>query len=99
MLACDLFVFGLPMNNFSVPAVFKSYIDQIVRVGRTFSFDPEQPEHYRGLIEGKTITVVAARGDVGYGPEGPYWSRSHLEPNVADVFRFLESCGHQDRGG
>jgi len=55
LLACELYVVGLPMYNFSVPAVFKGYIDQIVRVGRTFSFDPEQPEPYKGLIEGKTI--------------------------------------------
>jgi FMN-dependent NADH-azoreductase len=33
--------------------------------------------------------VVAARGDSGYGPEGPHWSKNHLEPYVADVFRFL----------
>jgi FMN-dependent NADH-azoreductase len=90
LLACDLYVLGLPMYNFSVPAVFKSYIDQIVRVGRTFSFQPEQqPEAYKGLIGGKTVVVVAARGDSGYGPEGPHRSKNHLEPYVADVFRFL----------
>ena len=90
LLACDLYVLGLPMYNFGVPAVFKSYIDQIVRVGRTFSFHPaQQPEPYKGLIGGKTVVVVAARGDSGYGPEGPHWSKNHLEPYVVDVFRFL----------
>lgn len=89
LLASDLYVLGLPMYNFGVPAVFKCYIDQIVRVGRTFAFHPEQPEPYRGLIGGKTVIVVAARGDSGYGPEGPNWSKNHLEPHVADVFRFL----------
>ena len=78
-----------PQLHFSVPAVFKGYIDQIVRVGRTFSFDPEQPEPDKGLIEGKTVVVVAARGDAGYGPEGPNWSKNHLEPYVSEVFRFL----------
>jgi FMN-dependent NADH-azoreductase len=89
LLACDLYVVGLPMYNFSVPAVFKGYIDQIVRVGRTFSFDPEHPEPYKGLIEGKTIVVVAARGDAGYGPGGTHWSKNHLEPYVTEVFRFI----------
>lgn len=90
LLACDLYVLGLPMYNFSVPAAFKAYIDQIVRVGRTFSFHPEQhPEPYKGLVKGKTVVVVAARGDGGYGPDGPHWSKNHLEPYVADVFRFL----------
>ncbi len=28
---------GVPMYNFNVPSTFKAYIDQIVRVGRTFA--------------------------------------------------------------
>jgi FMN-dependent NADH-azoreductase len=55
-LAADLYVIGIPMYNFSVPSTFKAYIDevnaapggslqenvdQIVRVGRTFAFEPE----------------------------------------------------------
>jgi FMN-dependent NADH-azoreductase len=31
------------MYNFSVPAQFKAYIDNIVRVGRTFGFDRARP--------------------------------------------------------
>jgi FMN-dependent NADH-azoreductase len=89
LFACDLYVLGLPMYNFSVPGVFKSYIDQIVRVGRTFSFHPEKPLPYKGLMKGKAIVIVAARGDAGYGPDGPHGSQNHLEPYVADVFRFL----------
>ena len=34
--AADVYVFGIPMYNFSVPGVFKSYIDQVVRAGVTF---------------------------------------------------------------
>ena len=39
LVAADLIVVGLPMYNFSVPAQFKAWIDNIVRVGRTFGFD------------------------------------------------------------
>jgi len=28
--------FSVPMYNFSIPSNFKAYIDQVVRVGRTF---------------------------------------------------------------
>jgi len=48
------------MYNFGVPAVLKAYIDQIVRVGRTFSRD------YQGLAVGKKVYVVSARGASGY---------------------------------
>ena len=41
LLAADVIVAGVPMYNFGVPAAFKAYIDNIVRVGRTFGFDRE----------------------------------------------------------
>ncbi len=34
LLAAELYVFGIPMYNYSIPANFKAYIDQIVRVRR-----------------------------------------------------------------
>ncbi len=90
LFAADLYVFAVPMYNFSVPSVFKSYIDQIVRVGRTFSFDPNNREQpYQGLIKGKQIVLITARGDAGYGPNGPNRIHNHLDPYIADVFAFL----------
>jgi FMN-dependent NADH-azoreductase len=41
-LAADVYVIGVPMYNFSIPSAFKAYIDQIVRVGRTFAIEPEE---------------------------------------------------------
>ena len=38
-LQADRYLFSIPMYNFSIPANFKAYIDQIVRVGRTFAVD------------------------------------------------------------
>jgi FMN-dependent NADH-azoreductase len=90
LFACDLYVFGIPMYNYSVPSVFKSYIDQIVRVGRTFSFDPnDKLQPYRGLLPNKSMVLVTARGDAGYGPNGPHRAKNHLEPYVTEVFGFL----------
>lgn len=40
----DILVWGVPMYNFGPPAAFKAYIDQIVRINRTFTFDPGNPE-------------------------------------------------------
>lgn len=39
LLAADIIVAGVPMYNFGPPAQFKAWIDNIVRVGRTFGFD------------------------------------------------------------
>ena len=37
LFAHDIYIFGIPMYNFGVPAGFKAYIDQIVMVGPAFT--------------------------------------------------------------
>jgi FMN-dependent NADH-azoreductase len=49
-IAADRYVFGVPMYNFSVPSTFKAYIDQIVRVNRTFAVNEQD---YQGLVNGQ----------------------------------------------
>ncbi len=61
--AAAIYVFGVPMYNFGVPSVLKAYIDQVVRAGVTFN-----PQNYQGLLQGKKMYVVTARGGGGYGP-------------------------------
>jgi FMN-dependent NADH-azoreductase len=50
-LAADIYVIGVPMYNFSVPSVFKAYIDQIVRIGRTFAFEPDETANVYARLE------------------------------------------------
>ena len=57
----DEYVLGVAMHNFSIPAVIKLWIDQVVRGGRTFSYGPEGP---KGLLAGKKATILAATGGV-----------------------------------
>ncbi|MCB1668174.1 MAG: NAD(P)H-dependent oxidoreductase [Porticoccaceae bacterium] len=57
-------VIGLPMYNLGVPAVFKSYIDHIVRVGETFKYTDTGPV---GLLEDRPVYVVTARGGMYQG--------------------------------
>jgi FMN-dependent NADH-azoreductase len=60
----DHVVIGTPMFNFSIPAVLKAYIDQIVRVGVTVS-----PNNV-GLLTGKKATIILASGG-DFGPGSP----------------------------
>ena len=48
------------MWNFGIPYKLKHYIDVIVQPGYTFSFSPE--EGYKGLMGGKPVAAVYARG-------------------------------------
>ena len=70
----DEYVFGVAMHNFSIPSVFKLWIDQVVRAGRTFSYGGAKgPE---GLLTGKKATILVATGGV-YQAGSPIASLTH----------------------
>ena len=56
------YVFGVPIYNFSVPAGFKAYIDQIVIPGRTYTYTAGGSGNRTGLLKGKKATVIMSRG-------------------------------------
>src|SRR5688572_9117295 len=37
--AADLIVIGTPMYNYGMPSALKAWFDQVIRIGRSFSFD------------------------------------------------------------
>ncbi|MGL4619563.1 MAG: FMN-dependent NADH-azoreductase [Chroococcidiopsis sp.] len=89
-LAADIYVIGIPMYNFSVPGVFKSYIDQIVRIGRTVAYEPnEVADVYKPLVLGKRMFIIEARGDSGFEPGGRYEKMNHHDPYLITVFGFM----------
>jgi FMN-dependent NADH-azoreductase len=90
LLAADLIVLGVPMYNFTVPSGLKAYIDQIVRVGVTFAFDPENEQQpYKPLVHGKRLIAIVATGDTGYETGGRYERLNHLDPYLRTVFGFI----------
>lgn len=90
LLRSDVLVLGVPMYNFSIPSTLKAYIDQIVRVGRTFLFEPaDETRPYKPLVHGKKAFVVTARGDTGYGPGEPNAAMNHLDPYLQTIFGFI----------
>ncbi len=81
----DEYVIGVPMHNFSVPSVLKLWIDQIARVGRTFSYANGKP---KGLITGKKATFIVATGGI-YDTHTQMASFNFVEPYLPSVFGFL----------
>ncbi len=61
LMAADTVVIAAPMINFSIPSNLKSWIDYIARAGRTFSYSESGP---KGLVTGKRVFLVVARGGV-----------------------------------
>ncbi|HEY0585755.1 MAG TPA: NAD(P)H-dependent oxidoreductase [Pseudoduganella sp.] len=92
VLAADIIVAGVPMYNFGPPAQFKAWIDNIVRVGRTFGFDRSRAgEPYWPLLAdaGKQLVILSSRGDYGYGPGERLEGINHVEGSIRSVFRYL----------
>ncbi len=83
LFAADVYVFGIPMYNFGVPAGFKAYIDQIVRAGRTFTV----PD-YQGLLKGKRMFVAMSAGQ-DYAVGTPFANYDYVVPYLKAVFGFL----------
>jgi FMN-dependent NADH-azoreductase len=83
--AADEYVFGVPMHNFGIPSVLKLWIDQIARVGETFSYADGTP---KGLLQGKRATFLIASGGA-YDAGTVMASFNHVEPYLRSVFGFL----------
>ncbi len=79
------YVLGVPMHNFSVPAAFKAYIDQIVRVGRTFAVDESG---YKGSLHGKKATVITSSGGA-YRNGTPFAPYNYQEPWLRTILGFI----------
>lgn len=61
LFAADVIVIAAPMINFTIPTNLKAWIDYVARAGRTFRYSEKGPE---GLVKGKQVIVVAARGGI-----------------------------------
>ena len=57
--AADIVVIGAPMYNYGVSSQLKTYFDFISRAGITFRYTADGAE---GLVKGKKVFVVTARG-------------------------------------
>lgn len=92
LLAADLIVAGVPMYNFGPPAQFKAYIDNIVRVGRTFGFDRSRGgEPYWPMLTGqnKRLVILSSRGDFGYAPGERIATHNHVESSIRTAFAYI----------
>lgn len=92
LLAADLIVMGAPMYNFGPPAQLKAYIDNVVRVGRTFGFDrSREGDPYWPLLagHGKRLVLLGSRGDYGYDAGGRIAHLNHVEASIRTPFRYI----------
>ena len=84
LFAADLIVIAAPMINFTIPSNLKAWIDYVARAGRTFRYSEKGPE---GLVKGKQVIIVAARG--GVYSNGPGSALDFQVPYLKSVLGFI----------
>ena len=84
LFAADILVIGTPMYNFSIPSQMKSWIDFVLRAGKTFSYSEQGP---KGLVTGKRAIVAVASG--GVYSEGPMVPFDHVGTLMKQVLSFI----------
>mgnify|MGYP002780664403 CR=1 FL=1 len=82
----DALLITTPMFNFGLPSGLKAWIDQLVRVRRTFSYDGA---NFGGLLHGRIAIVAVAYGAGGFAPGGPMASGDFVAPYLEFVLRFV----------
>ncbi|MHC4691141.1 MAG: FMN-dependent NADH-azoreductase [Planctomycetota bacterium] len=84
--SADKYVLALPMWNFSIPYRLKQYIDILVQPGYTFSYSDDAG--YQGLVVGKPMLVVYARG--GEYPQGSDAEAFDMQSKyIESIFGFM----------
>ena len=82
--AADTVVIGAPMYNFSISTSLRAWFDYVLRAGETFSYSEAGPQ---GLLGGKRVIVIAARG--GLYSEGPAQAVDYQEPYLRHLLGFI----------
>ena len=83
----DYLLLGIPMYNFSVPATFKAYIDNIVRINRTFTFDSEKYS-FQGLLTGKKALIITPSAGK-FTPGTPLGAMNFCETYLRSLLNFI----------
>jgi FMN-dependent NADH-azoreductase len=79
--AADVVVLTAPMINFGISSQLKNWIDAVARAGVTFRYTASGPE---GLVQGKKVYVVTARGGIHRDQ-----ATDNVVPHLRTVLGFL----------
>lgn len=82
--AADTIVIGAPMYNFTISWPLKAWIDQVTRVGKTVAYGAQGP---KGLLSGKKVVVITARGGAYAGTTRA--TMDFQEPYLRHILGFI----------
>lgn len=86
----DVIVMATPMYNYGMPAALKAWLDHVVRIDKTFSFDLARGDKpLRPILSGKALALLTACGEFGFGPGGINEDMNHLDTHIRAVSGYL----------
>lgn len=86
----QIIVIGAPMHNYGMPTALKSWFDKVIRIGKTFTFDLKRGDFpLEPIMSGKTLVVLSARGEFGFGVGGVRENMNHLDTHIATCSHYL----------
>ena len=84
LIDAELIVIGTPTYNFGIPSHLKSYIDLVVRSGRTFIANETG---FHGQLKDKKVVVINSRG-LSYHSETDK-ANDHVTPYLRTILGFI----------
>jgi len=86
----DIIVISSPMYNYGMPATLKAWIDQVIRVNKTFTFDLERGDFpLEPIFSDKTLLLLTSSGEFGFGINEIRAGMDHLTPHLKTVSKYF----------
>ncbi|WKE66334.1 NAD(P)H-dependent oxidoreductase [Gallaecimonas kandeliae] len=86
----DIIIISSPMYNYGMPAALKAWIDQVVRVNKTFTFDLSRGDFpLEPTMSGKSLVLLTSSGEFGFGENETRQDMNHLGPHLRTVSKYL----------
>ena len=86
----DLVLLGTPMYNYGMPAALKAWVDRVIRIGKTFSFDLARGDYpLEPILGGKTLVALTSKGEFGFFSGGVREHMNFLDGHIEAVAHYL----------
>lgn len=90
MREASVYVLAAPMYNYGMPASLKAWVDQVIRLDETFTFDLARGDFpLEPVLRDKRLVVLSARGEFGFGKNEVRGNMNHLDPHIETLEPYL----------
>ncbi|MCK0070602.1 FMN-dependent NADH-azoreductase [Kordiimonas laminariae] len=92
VLDADVIVISAPMYNYGMPSTLKAWVDQVVRIGKTFSFDLSRgAKPIEPIQTGKSMVILTSSGEGNFAALG---LQDHLDVHMKSASHLMGVSHH-----